>query len=179
MQSDGVRQHGEKNNSRGRGCRPNTRANNCKDRHRERSGGHEQLPSRRSSNGSSRLSSSFSELGTGPVATRSFYCCTSALLSDCWHSRAHLHSHRDARRCLDRDLWVQGSTIAGSLCNLVSIFGQLYPATLLARLVTLELADRGVHEAVHGTFETFRCSRAMSVFRRNPEDICSHSVFLS
>src|SRR5216684_778437 len=33
--------------------------------------------------------------------------------------------------------------IARSLCNLESIFGQLYPATLLARLVTLELADRG------------------------------------
>ena len=116
----------------------------------------------------------FQSWAPGPVATRSFYCCTSALLSDCWHSRAHLHAHRDARRCLDRDLWVQGSTIAGSLCNLESIFGQLYPATLLARLVTLELADRGVHEAVHGTFETCRFYRAMSVFRRNPEDICSH-----
>lgn len=32
--------------------------------------------------------------------------------------------------------------IARSLCNLESILGQLYPATLLARLVTLELADR-------------------------------------
>ena len=32
--------------------------------------------------------------------------------------------------------------IARSLCNLESIFGQLYPATLLARLVTLELVDR-------------------------------------
>jgi hypothetical protein len=32
--------------------------------------------------------------------------------------------------------------IARSLCNLESIFGQLYPATLLARLVTLEIADR-------------------------------------
>jgi hypothetical protein len=32
--------------------------------------------------------------------------------------------------------------IARSLCNLESIFGQLYPATLLARLVTLELAGR-------------------------------------
>jgi hypothetical protein len=31
---------------------------------------------------------------------------------------------------------------ARSLCNLESIFGQLYPATLLARLVTLETADR-------------------------------------
>ena len=31
---------------------------------------------------------------------------------------------------------------ARSLCNLESIFGQLYPATLLARLVTLELAHR-------------------------------------
>ena len=33
--------------------------------------------------------------------------------------------------------------IARSLCNLESIFGQLYPATLLARLVTLEIAHRG------------------------------------
>jgi hypothetical protein len=33
--------------------------------------------------------------------------------------------------------------LARSLCNLEAIFGQLYPATLLARLVTLELADRG------------------------------------
>jgi Ion channel len=32
--------------------------------------------------------------------------------------------------------------IARSLCNLEAIFGQLYPATLLARLVTLELAHR-------------------------------------
>ena len=32
--------------------------------------------------------------------------------------------------------------IARSLCNLESIIGQLYPATLLARLVTLELAHR-------------------------------------
>jgi hypothetical protein len=32
--------------------------------------------------------------------------------------------------------------IARSLCNLESIFGQLYPATLLARLVTLELAHQ-------------------------------------
>ena len=33
--------------------------------------------------------------------------------------------------------------IARSLCNLEAVFGQLYPATLLARLVTLELVDRG------------------------------------
>lgn len=33
--------------------------------------------------------------------------------------------------------------IARSLCNLESIFGQLYPATLLARLVTLEITHRG------------------------------------
>jgi hypothetical protein len=33
--------------------------------------------------------------------------------------------------------------VARSLCNLESIIGQLYPATLLARLVTLELASRG------------------------------------
>lgn len=32
--------------------------------------------------------------------------------------------------------------IARSLCNLESIIGQLYPAILLARLVTLELEDR-------------------------------------
>jgi hypothetical protein len=32
--------------------------------------------------------------------------------------------------------------IARSLCNLEGIFGQLYPATLLARLVTLEIAGR-------------------------------------
>jgi len=32
--------------------------------------------------------------------------------------------------------------IARSLCNLEAIFGQLYPATLLARLVTLEVAHR-------------------------------------
>ena len=32
--------------------------------------------------------------------------------------------------------------IARSLCNLESIFGQLYPATLVARLVTLEIAHR-------------------------------------
>jgi hypothetical protein len=32
--------------------------------------------------------------------------------------------------------------IARSLCNLEAIFGQLYPATLLARLVTLEIAGR-------------------------------------
>jgi len=32
--------------------------------------------------------------------------------------------------------------IARTLCNLESIFGQLYPATLLARLVTLEVEGR-------------------------------------
>ncbi|HET7384645.1 MAG TPA: potassium channel family protein [Pseudolabrys sp.] len=32
--------------------------------------------------------------------------------------------------------------IARSLCNLESIIGQLYPATLLARLVTLEIEER-------------------------------------
>lgn len=32
--------------------------------------------------------------------------------------------------------------LARSLCNLEAIFGQLYPATLLARLVTLETAHR-------------------------------------
>ena len=33
--------------------------------------------------------------------------------------------------------------IVRSLCNLEAIFGQLYPATLLARLVTLQLEHRG------------------------------------
>lgn len=33
--------------------------------------------------------------------------------------------------------------LARSLCNLETIIGQLYPATLLARLVTLELEGRG------------------------------------
>jgi hypothetical protein len=37
--------------------------------------------------------------------------------------------------------------IARSICNLEAIFGQLYPATLLARLVTLELAHRDSYEA--------------------------------
>ena len=32
--------------------------------------------------------------------------------------------------------------VARTLCNLEAIFGQLYPATLLARLVTLEVAHR-------------------------------------
>ncbi|MGF6311445.1 hypothetical protein ABIB82_005628 [Bradyrhizobium sp. i1.8.4] len=32
--------------------------------------------------------------------------------------------------------------VARSLCNVEAIFGQLYPATLLARLVTLEIAHR-------------------------------------
>jgi hypothetical protein len=31
-----------------------------------------------------------------------------------------------------------------------------------------------VHESVVGTFETCRLHRAMSAFRSNPEDICSH-----
>jgi hypothetical protein len=34
--------------------------------------------------------------------------------------------------------------IARSLCNIESIIGQLYPATLLARLVTLELSATAV-----------------------------------
>jgi hypothetical protein len=33
--------------------------------------------------------------------------------------------------------------IARSLCNLESVIGQLFPATLLARLVTLELREKG------------------------------------
>jgi hypothetical protein len=32
--------------------------------------------------------------------------------------------------------------VARGLCNLEAVIGQLYPATLLARLVTLELAHR-------------------------------------
>jgi hypothetical protein len=32
--------------------------------------------------------------------------------------------------------------VARSLCNLETVIGQLYPATVLARLVTLELAHR-------------------------------------
>jgi hypothetical protein len=32
--------------------------------------------------------------------------------------------------------------VARSLCNLEGVIGQLYPATLLAGLVTLELEDR-------------------------------------
>jgi len=32
--------------------------------------------------------------------------------------------------------------VARALCNVEAILGQLYPATLLARLVTLELAHR-------------------------------------
>jgi hypothetical protein len=32
--------------------------------------------------------------------------------------------------------------VACSLCNLEAVIGQLYPATLLARLVTLEMAHR-------------------------------------
>ena len=35
--------------------------------------------------------------------------------------------------------------IARSLCNIESVIGQLYPATLLARLVTLELRQRSTH----------------------------------
>lgn len=37
--------------------------------------------------------------------------------------------------------------VARSLCNLEAVIGQLYPATLLARLVTLELAHRDQYEA--------------------------------
>jgi hypothetical protein len=36
--------------------------------------------------------------------------------------------------------------IARSLCNIESVIGQLYPATLLARLVTLELRQRSHYE---------------------------------
>ena len=32
--------------------------------------------------------------------------------------------------------------VARAMCNLEAIFGQLYPATLLARLVTLEIEHR-------------------------------------
>jgi hypothetical protein len=37
---------------------------------------------------------------------------------------------------------VVGILYARSLANVEAIIGQLYPATLLARLVTLEIADR-------------------------------------
>jgi hypothetical protein len=87
------------------------RANNCQNLHREGSRGHDELPSRRSANGSSRLFPSISELGTGPVAVPSFHYRTSAMLPDCWHSCARLHAYRDARRRVDRDLWVQGNVI--------------------------------------------------------------------
>ncbi len=36
-----------------------------------------------------------------------------------------------------------------------------------------------VRESGDGTFETCRLHRAMSAFRGNPEDICSHWVLLS
>jgi hypothetical protein len=42
--------------------------------------------------------------------------------------------------------------VARSLCNLEAIFGQLYPATLLARLVTLQLANRGQPQRVSEVF---------------------------
>ncbi|WP_456748885.1 potassium channel family protein [Bradyrhizobium sp. USDA 4354] len=32
--------------------------------------------------------------------------------------------------------------VARRLCNMEAIFGQLYPATLVARLVTIEIAHR-------------------------------------
>jgi hypothetical protein len=47
--------------------------------------------------------------------------------------------------------------LARSLCNLEAIFGQLYPATLLARLMTLELnhrpmpLDAGAQDLIHRT----------------------------
>jgi hypothetical protein len=40
--------------------------------------------------------------------------------------------------------------IARSLANLEAIIGQLYPATLLARLVTLELEGRGSRRRDNG-----------------------------
>ena len=36
--------------------------------------------------------------------------------------------------------------IARSICNIESVIGQLYPATLLAKLVTLELRERSTHQ---------------------------------
>jgi hypothetical protein len=72
--------------------------------------GHDELPSGRRANGSSRLFPGVSELGTAAVATQSFHCRRSALLADCWHSCTHLHAYRDARGFVDRDLRVQGST---------------------------------------------------------------------
>jgi hypothetical protein len=108
---DGVRRDGKRNNSRGRrGCDRSRRANNCQNLHRKPSRGHDELPSGRRANGSSRLFPGVSELGTAAVATQSFHCRRSALLADCWHSCTHLHAYRDARGFVDRDLRVQGST---------------------------------------------------------------------
>jgi hypothetical protein len=108
---DGVRRDGKRNNGRGRRRYDrNRRANNCQKLHREPSSGHDELPSGRHANGSSRLFPSVSELGTGAVATQNFHCRRSALLANCWRSCTHLHAYRDARGCVDRDLRVQGST---------------------------------------------------------------------
>ena len=40
-------------------------------------------------------------------------------------------------------LFIKSDPLARSLCNIESVIGQLYPATLLARLVTLELSSTG------------------------------------
>jgi hypothetical protein len=67
----------------------------------------------------------------------------------------HLHDCSASRRGIDRGAsWRATLTTVGygdivpvhplarSLSNLEAVIGQLYPATLLARLVTLELEDR-------------------------------------
>jgi hypothetical protein len=54
------------------------------------------------------------------------------------------------------------------LCNLESIFGQLYPATLLARLVTLQLA---------GTKRTNGTGLTMSVLEGKADFPVAHPDF--
>ncbi|MGB8558149.1 MAG: ion channel, partial [Pseudolabrys sp.] len=46
--------------------------------------------------------------------------------------------------------------VARTLCNIESIVGQLYPATLLARLVTLEMRERGSVMSAVGTQRSLR-----------------------
>jgi hypothetical protein len=79
--------------------------------------------------------------------------------------------------------------IARSLCNLESIFGQLYPAMLPARVVTLELAGLGMIIAdqrlrthrqstpcLHGTFAKSRLgTKIVCFFRARPEVVGKQS----
>jgi Ion channel len=58
------------------------------------------------------------------LATRLIYFSFTTLTTTGYGDLAHVHP------------------IARSLCNLEAIFGQLYPATLVARLVTLQLAHQ-------------------------------------